>query len=380
MIYLDNAATTFPKPKAMLQAMRSCIESYCGNPGRSGHKMSMKTAEEIFKARNQIGRLLNIENKERIIFTSNATESLNLAIKGVLYKGDHVITTAMEHNSVLRPLKAMEYGGIELTIVPGRRDGTLDAADIQRAVRDNTRLIVCTLASNVTGAIMPVGEIIQIARQNRILFLLDASQGAGVLPIDAHLWNVDMLAAPGHKGLLGPQGTGFLYVREGVALQHFKQGGTGTYSLMLEQPGDFPDGYEAGTVNAPGIIGLGASAAYINRLGTESIRAHEDQLTRQLDNALRDMKHITIYGPENCARRTGIVAFNVKHKGCEEVADELNNRFDIAVRAGFHCAPFAHQSIGTGESGSVRASVGLFTTKEEIARTIQAIHKIQKTS
>lgn len=379
MIYLDNAATSFPKPKAMQRAMHACIESYCGNPGRSGHKMSMKTAEEIFKARNQIGKLLNIENRERIVFTSNATESLNLAIKGLLYKGDHVITTTMEHNSVLRPLKALEYSGIQVSIIPCREDGGLHLADMSHAIRDNTRLIVCTLASNVTGTILPVKAISQMARQNGIFFLLDASQGAGVLPVDVEGWDLDMLAAPGHKSLLGPQGTGLLYVREGVPLQHFKHGGTGTHSQMLDQPGDFPEGFEAGTVNAPGIIGLGASAAYINRTGIAKIKEHEDRLTRQLDEALRHMKHTIVYGPEDCTRKTGIVAFNIRHRGCEDVAEELSSRYDIAVRAGYHCAPLAHKTIGTEETGAIRASIGPFTTREEIQHTIQAIHKIQKT-
>jgi selenocysteine lyase/cysteine desulfurase len=227
---------------------------------------------------------------------------------------------------------------------------------------------------------MPVEQIIHLAKRNGIIFLLDASQGAGALPIDMALWDADMLAAPGHKSLLGPQGTGFLYVKEGIPLQHLKQGGTGSHSQMLDQPREFPDGFEAGTINAPGIIGLGASVAYINRIGADSIRDYEAGLIKQLDSALRDMRDVVVYGPEDCSFKTGIVAFNLKSKGCEEVAEELDSRFDIAVRAGYHCAPLAHKTIGTGQTGAVRASVGLFTTKEEITRTIQAINRIQKSS
>ncbi len=384
LIYLDNAATTFPKPKEMVRAMASCLETYCGNPGRSGHSMSMRTAEEIFKARVELCELLGIEDGERIIFTSNATESLNLAIKGILHHQmtnglrPHIITTAMEHNSVLRPLKELENQGAEITIIPCAKDGTIDVNCITSHIRANTRLIVCTHASNVTGTIMPIEEIGKISKSNNIPFLVDASQTVGAFPMDIKTQDIDLLVAPGHKSLLGPQGTGILYVKEGIHLHHLKHGGTGTYSQMLDQPADYPDGYEAGTINAPGIIGLGASVKFINKIGVENIKAQEEEMLYLLDTNLRNMKNIICYGPTDTRRKTAIITVNVKNKNCEEVARILNTRYNIAVRAGFHCAPFAHKTIGTDETGALRMSIGAFTSKNEIKHTINAMYEIQK--
>lgn len=378
MIYLDNGATSFPKPKGMMNAMVECMRDYCGNPGRSGHRMSMKTGEEIYKARKELGKLFHIEDCSRIIFTSNTTESLNLGIKGVLERGDHVITTSMEHNSVLRPLKLLEDSGIETTIVKCAGDGTLNAETLKKEIKDNTKLIVCTHASNVTGTILPVKEIGVMAKQKGILFMVDAAQSAGCMPIDVIDLKIDLLALPGHKGLLGPMGTGMLYVSDSVAIRPLKEGGTGTKSRELDQPMDFPDGYEAGTVNAPGIIGLGHSCSYLSGIGVENIRAYEEELTSALDEALRNMDSVTVYGPWDCRKKTGVVTFNVNHLGCEEVSERLSADYEIASRGGYHCAALAHKTIGTYDTGAVRLSVGPYNTKREIKMAIEAVYQIQK--
>jgi cysteine desulfurase family protein len=340
--------------------------------------MSIRTGEEIYRARNELGKLFRIKDCSRIIFTSNATDALNLGIKGVLQSGDHVITSAMEHNSVLRPLKALESEGVETTIVKCYGYGTLNMEMLQRVIKDNTKLIVLTHASNVTGTIMPIKEIGEIARQRNILFMVDAAQSAGSLPIDVNDMNIALLAMPGHKGLLGPMGTGLLYVRDDVLLKPLKEGGTGTKSRELDQPYDFPEGYEAGTVNAPGIIGLGYSAKYVSRTGVERIRAHEEGLIAALDEGLRNMRGVIVYGPSDPKNKTGIVTFNLKNMDCEEVCDSLNSKYGIAARGGFHCAPLAHKTIGTYDIGAVRLSVGPFNTKRDINMAIEAVYQMQK--
>ena len=378
MIYLDNGATSFPKPRGMLRVMNSCMLNYCGNPGRSGHHMSIKTGEEIYKARNAVGKLFHVEDSSRILFTLNTTEALNLGIKGILQNGDHAITTSMEHNSVLRPLKALEAEGVDTTIIRCDKDGMLNPEMITKEIRENTKLIVCTHASNVTGTILPIKEIGSIAKSRKILFMVDGAQSAGCLPIDVNDMNIALLALPGHKGLLGPMGTGVLYVREDVTLKPLKEGGTGSKSRELIQPTEFPEGYEAGTVNAPGIIGLGYSVKYITTLGIDNIRVHEEELVRILDGALRNMRNIVVYGPSDCRKKTGIVTFNINDKSCEEVCDTLNSQYGIASRGGFHCAGLAHKTIGTHEIGAVRLSVGPFSTKREVVTAIEAIYQLQK--
>ncbi len=378
MIYLDNAATSFPKPIGMLRVVNECMRDYCGNPGRSGHRMSMKTGEEIYRTRKELGKLFHIKDSSRIIFTSNTTEALNLGIKGFLQKGDHVITSTMEHNSVLRPLKALEESGVEITIIKCSEDGTLNIGMLKKEIKDNTKLIVCTHASNVTGTILPIKQIGDLARNNRIHFMVDAAQSAGSLPIDVEDMNISLLAVPGHKGLLGPMGTGILYIREDVMIKPLKDGGTGTKSKELVQPCECPEGYEAGTVNAPGIIGLGYSVKYISQIGIENIKAYEEELIRMLDEALRNMKGVSVYGPCDCRKKTGIVTINLDNMGCEEVCDKLSADYGIASRGGFHCAGLAHRTIGTYDSGALRLSVGPGNTKREISAAIQAIYQMQK--
>lgn len=373
MIYLDNAATSFPKPKGMACAMSEHMLSWCGNPGRSGHILSQKTAEAIYETRLELAELLQIENPERIMFTQNTTAALNQAILGSLKKGDHVITTAMEHNSVLRPIVA---SGAQYTIVPCGADGMLDITKVREAIRPNTRLMVCTQASNVTGTIMPIKALSQLCRKSRILFLVDAAQSAGHMPISAD--GIDMLAAPGHKGLLGPMGTGFLYAAEHVKLQPVMYGGTGTMSKELTPVPEFPESYETGTVNAPGIVGLGYSVRWLRETGIEKIYDRQMELIRAFDECLRNMPGVKVYGPEVYRNKLGITAFNVQGRDCEEVASLLNDDFGIAVRAGFHCAGLAHKTIGTWDTGAVRVSVGSFTTMRQIQYAADAVYSIAK--
>lgn len=374
MIYLDNGATTFPKPKGMIEAMERCMSEYCGNPGRSGHDLSRKTGEEVYRARNTLARFFKIERPDRIVFTSSTTEALNLAIKGVLGAGDHVVTTAMEHNSVLRPVRALADKGVEYTIVPCRGDGSLDIALVEEAIRENTRLVICTQASNVTGTILPIEALSRLCRQRGILFLVDGAQGAGHLPMKAS--GMDLLAVPGHKGLMGPLGTGFLYVRDGVDIKHVMEGGTGTASREILQPKELPEGYEVGTLNAPGIIGLGYSAAFVEKIGVREIRRHQQQLTAILDSGLRDMKNVTVYGPSDCRKKVGIVTFNIKGYNCEEVASLLNDEFGIAVRSGYHCAGLAHKTIGTWDTGAVRMSMGIYNNVRHMKTAVDAVYRI----
>ena len=376
MIYLDNGATSFPKPKEMIEAMDACMLSYCGNPGRSGHDLSRRTGEEVYKTRKRLADFFHISEPEQVIFTSNTTQALNMAIKGVLARGDHVITTSMEHNSVLRPIRALAEQGVTYTIVPCERDGSLTLSRMEQAIRTNTKLMVCTQASNVTGTILPVKELSRLCRKNHILFLTDGAQGAGHLPMDAQ--DFDMLAAPGHKGLLGPLGTGFLYVRKGVDIKSIMEGGTGTASKDIVQPRELPEGYEAGTINAPGIIGLGASLSFVEKIGMEAICGHQRELTQMLDCSLRNMKHVTVYGPCDCRKKVGIVTFNIEGYDCEETASLLNDEFGIAVRGGFHCAGLAHKTIGTWDTGAVRMSVGIYNTKRQMEIAADAINKLAK--
>lgn len=375
MIYLDNAATSYPKPRGMVAAMEECILKYCGNPGRSGHSMSMRTGEEVYHARRKIARFFNIEQAERLVFTKNTTEALNMGLKGVLLPGDHVITTSMEHNSVLRPLKALEKRGIKQSIIRADREGFVKPSDFEKAIRPETRLIAVTAASNVTGTKMPLEEIGELARKRGLLYLVDGAQGAGSMEIDVKKMNINMLAFPGHKGLLGPQGTGALYIDPELKLNHIMEGGTGTDSKSRLQPWEFPEGYEAGTINAPAIIGLGYSAEFVEKIGPEVIGKYEEELIGWLDERLDEMDFVTRYGPQAC-RKTGISLINIRGIAAEEVTSILSSRYGIAVRGGFHCAGLAHKTIGTWDEGAVRISVGPFNTRRDMEKLTDAIREI----
>ena len=378
MIYFDNGATTFPKPDEVYDAVMKAMKEYGANPGRSGHKLAIRMGREIYETRELLAKLFNIDNPMNIIFTSNCTESLNLAIKGILSKGDHVITSSMEHNSVLRPLVALEKEGVELTIVKGDPTGKIKVEDIANSIRSNTKLIVITHVSNLTGTIMPIEEIGRIAKEKGILLLVDAAQSAGVYDIDVKKMNIDMLAFPGHKGLLGPQGTGGLYIKEGLLLKEIKQGGTGSFSHVLDMPDILPDRYESGTLNGPGIVGLGAGIRYILNKGIENIRKHEEELTKHFIEGLMQIDKVKVYGPLNEKEQGAVVSINIGDEDSSEISFILDEKYDIQVRPGLHCAPLAHKTIGTFEQGVVRFSFGPFNTHDQIDYALKAIREIAK--
>lgn len=378
MVYFDNAATTFPKPNEVYDTIMKSMKEYGANPGRSGHKLALRMGREIYETRELLAKLFNIDNPMNVIFTSNCTESLNLAIKGILEKGDHVITSSMEHNSILRPLTLLGKEGVDLTIIKGDYMGRLDVKEISRNIKDNTKLIAITHVSNLTGTIMPIEEIGRIAKENNIYFLVDAAQSAGVYDIDVEKMNIDMLAFPGHKGLLGPQGTGGLYVREGLSLKEMKQGGTGSLSHLLEQPDILPDRYESGTLNGPGIVGLGAGIRYIMKTGIKNIRRHEEELTKHFIEGISKIDKIKAYGPLNEKEQGAVVSINIGDEDSSEISYILDEKYDIQVRPGLHCAPLAHKTIGTFEQGVVRFSFGPFNTHEEIDYALKAIFEISR--
>lgn len=379
MIYLDNAATSFPKPKEVSEAVYDCMMNYCANPGRSSHKLAIKGAMKIYDTREKVANFFNFDDPMRVIFTSNATQSLNIAIKGYLKKGDHVIVSAMEHNSILRPVHDLkDNSGVEVTIIKCDEEGRLDSEDVRKAIKSNTKLIAMTYVSNLTGSILPAKEIGEIAKDNGVAYLMDASQAAGVLKIDMKAMNIDMLACPGHKGLLGPEGTGVLLVGENIDLIHIVEGGTGSESHNLRQPDFYPDKLEAGTPNLPGIAGLNAGIDYINRRGLESIISHEKNLLDLLVTELRKNPKIVMYGPKDINERSGCLPINVEGVDSSEVAYILDDKYDIAVRPGKHCAPLAHETIGTEILGAVRLSVGPFSKEEDIIKAVAALNEISK--
>ena len=376
MIYLDNAATTFPKPDIVCDKMYECMKEYCANPGRGGHSLSVKASKEIVKTRALLGELFNIQNIMNICFTKNATEALNIAIKGVLNYDDHVITTNMEHNSVMRPLRIMERDrNVKLSIAKSDEFGRIDLLDLENLIRPNTKLIVATLSSNVNGIIMPVYEIGEIARRHNVLFLLDASQGAGTINLDVDNMNIDLMAFPGHKGLFGPQGTGGLYIRDGVKVSPLLEGGTGSKSEYIYQPEILPDQYESGTLNTPGIVGLGAGVLYIKDNGIDNIRKYKDGLINRFYDGIRDFKNIKIYS--DISNNSGILALNFLGVDPNEISYVLDKVYDIKVRAGLHCAPIAHETLKTKDMGGlVRFSVSYLNTNSDIDRTVEAIKEI----
>ncbi|HHU78086.1 MAG: aminotransferase class V-fold PLP-dependent enzyme [Caldicoprobacterales bacterium] len=378
MIYMDNAATTWPKPQRVIKAVTGCMERYGANPGRSGHKMSVQAGMILLYTREMLCELFNIRDPFQFVFTCNCTDSLNMAIKGSVTPADHVITSSMEHNAVIRPLKEMEKQGLKLTIIKCSPDGDIDPDDIRKAVQTNTRLIVTTHASNVTGTILPIEEIGRIARSFGIPYLVDAAQTAGVLSIDLHSLPVDMMAFPGHKGLMGPQGTGGLYIHPDLDLPSFRQGGTGSQSESLYQPDLLPDKYESGTMNTPGIAGLGAGIREILRVEQLKIQAHEKRLGKLFLEALSHIKGVKVYGPSDLSRRTGIISINLENRDSAEVANLLDERYDIAVRGGLHCSPLAHGTIGTLNQGTVRFSYSIYNHLDEVKSCIKAIEEISR--
>lgn len=378
LIYLDNAATSFPKPDIVYEAIMDAMREYGANPGRSGHKLALKAGRAIYETRELLAAFFNIEDPMRIIFTPNATDGLNLGIKGLLKPGDHVITTSMEHNSVLRPLKALEKIGVKTTIVQCDEEGSVDTRDIEEAINQNTKLILTTHASNVTGTILPIKAIGDIAKKHKLVYMVDAAQTAGVYPIDVANMNIDILAFPGHKSLLGPQGTGGIYIREGIEIGNIKEGGTGSKSDSLIQPEIYPDKLESGTPNMPGIVGLGAGLKYIVDRGIEDIREHERKLTKIFIDGLKEIKDAKIYGPCDVDKQAPVVSINIGEEDSSEVSYILDQVFDIAVRPGLHCAPLAHKTIGCYEQGCVRFSIGPFNTVKDIETALEAVNSISR--
>ena len=378
MIYLDNAATSWPKPPAVARAVRNALIGGMGNPGRTNHNNSMNAALMVQECREQLAQLFGIPNPLRICFAANTTDALNLAIKGVLSPGDHVLCSSMEHNSVWRPLVALEERGVELTVVETGADGAIDVAGIERSIKSSTKLIAMIHASNVNGAIQPIAEIGCIARRRGILLLADAAQTAGSIPIDVGTMSIDLLAFPGHKGLLGPQGTGGLYVSERVDLRPLKEGGTGSDSMSPHQPLYYPDRLESGTLNLPGIAGLNESVRYLLRKGVARIERKEAALTHRLLDGLAKIEGVTVYGPAVRVTRAAVVSFNIQGMDSVSVAAQLEARADIACRPGWHCAGLAHRTQGTELTGTVRLSPGPFTKASEIVTALGVIAELAR--
>ncbi len=377
MIYLDNAATTFPKPECVYKAMDKFLREKCANPGRAGHRMSVEAEQEMEKARVTVAGFLGIKKPERMVFTYNATDALNMGIKGLLCEGDHVITSKLEHNSVSRPLKGLENRGvITVTWVGNSDDGFISADDIKNAIRPNTKLIVCTHASNVLGTIQPIREIGVLARERDLIFMVDAAQTVGVCRIDVEGQYVDMLAFTGHKGPFGPPGSGGLYVGERVELRAWREGGTGFEPETLSQPNSLPYKLESGTPNSVGIVGLKTGIEFCIKEGIDKIRQHERKLAMRLISEFETDDRFEIYGCLDEDRKVGIVSLNIKGLQPGEVGAILDNSFNIAVRPGLHCAPYIHREIGTFPEGMVRISPGYFNTMEDIEETTSGLKEI----
>jgi len=356
--------------------MEHFIKEVGASPGRAGHKRTVQANQIVDETRQQLAALLNINNYKRIVFTLNATDSLNLAIKGLLRPGDHVVTSSMEHNSVTRPLYTLSSYGIQVTKVQCDRQGNINIQDVEQAILPHTKAIIMTHASNVTGTIMPVEEVGRLADQYKIHFVMDAAQTAGVLDIDVKKLNVSILTFPGHKSLLGPQGTGGIYMREDVTLRTLREGGTGSGSETPTQPDMMPEKYESGTLNAVGIAGLGAGVKFIRKTGLNKIREHEMGLTRRFLEGASSIPGLYIYGKTGLQGRVPVVSFRIEGYKAGEVGELLDKKYDIACRAGLHCAPDAHRTLGTFEEKLVRFSFSYFNKPAEVDAALQALREI----
>lgn len=379
-IYLDNSATSWPKQPALIKAMSDYLEHYGGSPGRSGHAFALKAAREVFETRELIARFFNVPSSDRVIFTANGTHAINLGLKGLLKKGDHVIISHMEHNSVFRPLKHMENSGlIDLSITDVDQNGVIDPNDVKKAIKPNTRIVAMLHGSNVSGTVFPIKEIGAICKSHGILFMVDAAQTAGLIPIDMQRDNIDMLAFTGHKKLYGPPGIGGLCLKDELNLEGLVLGGSGSRSEMAEHPRFYPDRLEAGTLNTVGIIGLKAGMEYILVKGMDKLYQHQIQLTELLMNGLKGVEQVKMIAPEISNNRLPIVSLIIKGVPSSEVALQLDQEFGIMTRAGLHCSPLAHKALGTFPQGTVRLSLGNFTTQKEIEITINALKRICQT-
>ncbi len=378
MVYLDNAATSWPKPDAVILEMVRCVREYGANPGRSGHRMAMRASEKVYECRENLARLFGISDPLQLVFTANATEAINLALKGILTPGDHVIITSMEHNAVIRPLRKLASAGVELSIVKAGASGKVKATDVAENIKENTKLLIVTHASNVTGTVNGLTQLGRLAKEHKVLFMVDAAQTAGNYPIDVGLMKIDLLAFSGHKGLLGPQGTGGLYIRPGLLLDTLKEGGTGSISESPCQPAFLPDRYESGSLNTPGIAGLNEGIKFILKTGIDYIKDHENQLAVHMLERLSEIKGVRLYGNSGLKRRTGAISITIDGKDCQEVCCELDEKYDIAARGGLHCACLAHETIGTKNTGTIRFGIGYFNTIKDIEKALKAVQAIAR--
>ncbi len=381
MIYLDYAATSFPKAPGVGDAMKMFMETSAGNPGRSGHNLSIAASKLLYDVREALSYLFNLSNVEKVILTYNATYALNISFNMLLKPGDTVVTSSMEHNAVMRPLRALEQKGINLDVVPNNPDGTTDLAGFKSEITEKTKLVVVNHASNIIGIIQPIREIGKIAHEHGALFLVDSAQTAGVLPIDMQKDNIDLLVFTGHKGLHGPTGTGGLLINDSVdidSLEPFILGGTGSRSEEECQPVYMPDKLESGTHNTIGFAGLLHAIEFIKEKGIDEIYKYEMALTQRLFAGLSEIPEIKIYGNKDITLRTAVISINIEGKTCSDVGDILNNEYGIMTRIGLHCAPSAHKTLGTFPHGTVRLAPGLFTTEKDIEDAITALKKISE--
>lgn len=377
MIYMDNAATTMHKPECVIEAVLAAMHSM-GNAGRGAHAASLDASRTIYGTREELANFFHAESPKQIVFTSNSTESLNTAIRGTIEAGDHVITTEMEHNSVLRPLYDLADHGVEVTILPADETGMICYDDFEKEIRPNTKAIVCTNGSNLTGNMIDVKRVGEIAKKHGLLFIVDASQTAGVYEIDVQDMQIDILCFTGHKGLLGPQGTGGMYVRSGLSVKPLKCGGSGVDTYNTHHPKEMPTALEAGTLNGHGIAGLGAGVGYIVENGIDKLREKELDMMWKFYNGVKDIPGVKVYGDFQTKRRCPIVALNIGDYDSSEVSDELLMTYDISTRPGAHCAPLMHKALGTVEQGAVRFSFSHFNTDEEVEIAIKAIEELSK--
>jgi len=381
MIYLDNPATSWPKPPCVVEAVVHFMRDVGANPGRAGHRLATEAGRILYRTREALAELFHAPDPLRVVFGQNVTEALNLALQGLLRPGDHVVTSSMEHNSVMRPLRALEGRGVELSVVPCSPEGFLDPDDLRRAIRPNTVMFVLNHASNVVGTLLPIAEAGRIAREHGLLLLVDAAQSAGAYPIDMESDCIDLLAFTGHKSLYGPMGSGGLILGERVdaeRLEPLKRGGTGSRSEWEEQPSFLPDKCESGTPNMPALAGLEAGVRWVLQQGVARIREHEVRLTQQLIEGLREIPGVTLYGPGDARRQTATVSFNIVGLELSEVGLRLDEEYNILCRVGLHCAPAAHRTIGTFPQGTVRFGMGIFNDALQIATALQAIRALAR--
>ena len=376
-IYLDNAATSFPKPKEVADAVYDFMINNGTSSGRGSYKKAMQSDYIVYECRKLIGNLFNFDDPKKVVFTSNVTDSLNIAIRGILKENDHVITSSLEHNAVWRCLKTLEKDiNIKIDTVECSKDGITNPEDIKKYIRKDTALIVFTQASNVLGTIQPIKEIGKIARENKIVFLVDAAQSAGAMKIDIKEDNIDILAFTGHKSLLAPMGTGGLIINTDIDIKPLKAGGTGGDSAYEYQPDYYPNHLETGTSNVSGIAGLRAAIKFLNREGIDNIHNKEKELTKYALEKLETVKDIEIYGPKDCEKILSVISFNIKNKRPEDISTILDQKYDIMLRAGLHCAPTAHSVINTKDRGSLRIGIGYFNTKDDIDKLVEALNNL----